>query len=59
MIKQEANWRDKFIVTKVEEPRTWRLLKAKVDGNPDEEMVFTIHGILVSKALPPLTVKPR
>lgn len=44
---------------RIEGPRTWRLLKAKKDGNPDEELVYVLRGVIVEKNLPPLTTKPR
>lgn len=57
--KQEENWKENIAVTQVDEPLTWRLLKQKNDGKPNEELVFTIRGIMKSKSLPPLNAKPK
>lgn len=58
---QAAEWKDSMVVAMIEGPKTWRLLKACTDGdgNPDEEMVWTLRGVVADKNLPPLTVKPR
>lgn len=48
-----------MVVVMVEGPKTWRLLKACKDGEPDEELVYTLRGVIADKNLPPLTVKPR
>ncbi|KAF8868435.1 hypothetical protein BD779DRAFT_1683918 [Infundibulicybe gibba] len=43
---------------RTEQPQTWRLLGEGVDGEPVEELVFTIAGILSEVDLPPVEEKP-
>ncbi|KAF8871877.1 hypothetical protein BD779DRAFT_1449286, partial [Infundibulicybe gibba] len=45
-------------VERTEQPQTWRLLGEGVDGEPVEELVFTIAGILSEVDLPPVEEKP-
>jgi hypothetical protein len=43
----------------IEKPKSWRLLVQSTTERADEEAVFTIQGVVVSKDLPPLREKPR
>lgn len=57
---QTDGWTDCVAVTYMEKPRTWRLLQAKAGcAPPDEELVFTLHGIIAAKELPPISIDGR
>lgn len=47
------------MVVEMEGPKTWRLLKVRAEGEPNEELVFVVYGVLIEKNLPPLTAKPK
>ncbi|KAG6892586.1 hypothetical protein C0992_013314, partial [Termitomyces sp. T32_za158] len=52
---QNEHWKETVKVQAFSKPRTWRLLKSREDNlPPDEEMVFTIQGMINNKDLPPL-----
>ncbi|KAL0574859.1 hypothetical protein V5O48_007099 [Marasmius crinis-equi] len=46
-------WPDHLHVERVGRPASYRLI-AKETGQPDEEIVFIMHGVLVRKDLPPI-----
>lgn len=51
---QDVQWRDGIVIKEMVRPQSWRLLKARSDGRePDEEIVFTLIGVIVDKDLPP------
>lgn len=51
---QDEKWRDGIIIKEMDRPRSWHLLKSKADNTePDEEMVFTLIGVIIDKDLPP------
>jgi len=58
--KQEIQlFNSHFEVKEIEKPKSWRLLVQSTAERADEEAVFTIQGVVVSKDLPPLREKPR
>ncbi|TFK64426.1 hypothetical protein BDN72DRAFT_774634, partial [Pluteus cervinus] len=44
-------------VVEISEPRCWRLIR-RLDNDETEEAVFSIHGIIVGKELPPVLDLP-
>ncbi|KAF9455956.1 hypothetical protein BDZ94DRAFT_1353734, partial [Collybia nuda] len=44
-------------VTRVERPTTWRLLRGP-DG-AEEELIFSVRGLVTAKDLPPILQRPR
>lgn len=60
IVFQTERWPDDIAITYMEKPRSWRLLKPKTDGGrPDEELVYTLHGVITDKDLPPVAGKNR
>jgi hypothetical protein len=49
----DANKTEQFI-----EPASWRIVK-RSEHEDAEEVVFMIRGIIHTKELPPITLKPR
>ncbi|TFK59185.1 hypothetical protein BDN72DRAFT_906086 [Pluteus cervinus] len=52
--KDTSLWLDNFSVVEISEPRCWRLTRI-LDNGESEEAVFSLHGIVVGKDLPPVT----
>ncbi|KAF9465631.1 hypothetical protein BDZ94DRAFT_1306973 [Collybia nuda] len=54
---QGAVWSDGIKVNRVDHPTTWRLLRGI--NEDQEELVFTIRGVIIAKDLPPVLQRPR
>jgi len=53
-VKQEIkSFNSRFEVKEIDNPKTWRLLMLSTAEKDEEEAVFTVQGIIVSKELPP------
>ncbi|TFK58622.1 hypothetical protein BDN72DRAFT_906570 [Pluteus cervinus] len=52
--KDTSLWLDDFNVVEIPEPHCWRLIRI-LDNGESEEAVFSLHGIVIGKDLPPVT----
>lgn len=61
-VHQDPDWMQEAQarIYRMQEPLAWRLVQAAgEDGTAHEEMIFTVHGILCSADLPPVSEKPE
>ncbi|TFK61819.1 hypothetical protein BDN72DRAFT_903764 [Pluteus cervinus] len=56
MGKDNADWITLYTIEEYPEPHCWRLIKNV--GDEKQEAVFSLHGVIVDKDLPPITVAP-
>ncbi|TFK62989.1 hypothetical protein BDN72DRAFT_902770 [Pluteus cervinus] len=54
--KDDTDWLTLYAIEEYPEPHCWRLIKNV--GDEKQEAVFNLHGIIVDKDLPPITVAP-
>ncbi|KAG6904855.1 hypothetical protein DXG01_006706, partial [Tephrocybe rancida] len=53
-----AEWNNEIEVEGLSSPTTWKLLKKGSPGDPAKEVIFTVHGVIAGKDLPPVTEAP-
>ncbi|KAF9455906.1 hypothetical protein BDZ94DRAFT_501802 [Collybia nuda] len=56
-IMQSTNWTDVIRITCANGPTSWRILNA--NNTTNEELVFTLQGIITAKDLPPVLQQPH
>ncbi|TFK58566.1 hypothetical protein BDN72DRAFT_781927 [Pluteus cervinus] len=54
--KDDADWLTSYAIEEYPEPHCWRLIKNVSDEK--QEAVFSLHGVIVDKDLPPIVVAP-
>jgi len=57
-MEQTPNWTKLATIRAFEYPQTWCILKAVGEGEHDEEVIFTVQGIVCAIDFPPIIDKP-